>query len=224
MTSPANRGPSAVPNWVLTFNDLIERSWLMLKVNVMWTALTVLGLVVLGAAPATCAAADAYVSGRDGDRIRVFPTMWRSYRTQFVRVNLRMVPLMVVQFAASAMLWFVFLGAEPSHAPVLFAAIGAISLAWTTVSLASIVAIPRLRRQDLVVTWRIALLMPGALPGRAIVLVLLLAIWATVSSTIWPVGALLGAAVAVDLAVWLLGRRGERLLRDIDSELEAPAT
>ena len=61
--------------------------------------LTLLGLVVLGVAPASCAAADAYISGREGDRVRVWRTMWTSYRSQFVRANTRMLPLLVVQGA-----------------------------------------------------------------------------------------------------------------------------
>ena len=67
-------GPAHVPVWVIRFNEAFERIYLVLRVNAAWLVLTLLGLVVLGVAPASCAAADAYISGRDGDRVRVWRT------------------------------------------------------------------------------------------------------------------------------------------------------
>ena len=75
----------------------------------------------------------------------------------------------------------------------------------------------RVRRQDLLVAWRIALLIPGALPMRTVGLGLLLLVWVLVCWVIWPVGLLLGAGTAVDIAVSLLGRRGDRLLQELDT-------
>ena len=90
-------GPSQVPGWVLSANEVIERLFLMVRIHLLWCVLTLLGLVVLGLAPATAAAADALIASREGGRLRVLPVMWDSYRRQFVRVNARMLPLMAVR-------------------------------------------------------------------------------------------------------------------------------
>src|SRR5699024_2084845 len=74
----------------------------------------------------------------------------------------------------------------------------------------------RLRRQDLVVTWRLALLMPGAMPLRSIVLLVTSALWAVVSVLIVPLAVLVGAAAALDLVIGLFARRIEDLLTQID--------
>lgn len=210
-------GPAHVPVWVIRFNEALERIYLVLRVNAAWLVLTLLGLVVLGVAPASCAAADAYISGREGDRVRVWRTMWTSYRSQFVRANTRMLPLLVVQGGALMMLWIVMGGGAARQAmTVVLACVAVISLFWATVSASALAAVPRVRRQDLLVSWRISLLIPGALPLRSVGLGLLLLVWVLLCWALWPVGLLLGAGTAVDIAVSLLGRRGERLLDELD--------
>lgn len=210
-------GPSQVPVWVIRFNEAIERVYLVLRVNAVWLLLTLLGLVVLGIGPASCAAADAYISGRHGDRVRVWRTMWGTYRTQFVQANIRMLPLLLVQLGAVLMLWIVIGGGSASQTmAVVLACAAVISLFWATVAVSSIAAVPRIRRQDLLVTWRIALLLPGALPLRALGLCLLMLVWVLVCWTVWPIGVLVGAGAAVDIAVSVLGQRGERLLAELD--------
>lgn len=211
-------GPTHVPGWVLRINEALDRIYLVLKVNAAWWVLTLLGLGVLGVAPASSAAADAYIAGRDGDRVRVWRTMWGSYRSQFLRANARMLPLLGVQGGALMMLWIIAGGGAGSQVmTAVLGALAAVSLAWATTSAAAVAVIARVRRQDLLVAWRIALLMPGALPVRTVGLGLLLLVWLLVCWLMWPVGLLLGAGTAVDIAVSLLGRRGERLLEDIDT-------
>jgi hypothetical protein len=90
------------------------------------------------------------------------------------------------------------------------------SLTWCTASLAVIVAVPRVRRQDPLVTWRLALLLPGTVPLRFLGLILGLGVWVVVCSLLWPLALLLGAGTAIDLATTLLGRRVELLLEDLD--------
>lgn len=210
-------GPSQVPGWVLSANEVIERLFLMVRIHLCWCVLTLLGLVVLGLAPATAAAADALITSREGGRLRVLPVMWESWRRQFVGVNARMLPLLAVQAGALVTLWIVFSGAVASTATmVVLTSVAAASIGWATASLAAILASPRLRRQDLLVTWRLALLMPGALPVRTIVLLVLVAVWSLVSVLIVPLSVLVGSAAALDLTIGLLGRRVEEILAQID--------
>lgn len=210
-------GPQQVPGWVMSANEMLERLFLLVRINLLWCGLTLLGLVVLGLAPATAAAADALLASREGGRLRVLPLMWGSYRRHLLRANVRMLPLMAVQAGAAAMLAITFSGAVTSSLMmVALAAVAATSMGWATASLAAILASARLRRQDLLVTWRLALLVPGALPVRTIVLLVVLAVWSLLSVLIPPLAVLFGAAAALDLVVGALGRRIEELLAEID--------
>lgn len=220
--SGGSGGPQQVPSWVMTANDAIERLFLLMRIHLLWLALTVLGLVVFGLAPATTAAADALLASRVGHRLRIVPVMWESYRRHLLRANMRMLPLMAVQVGALAMLTIAFSGAVTSGLMMtVLAAVSAISLGWATASLAAIVVSARLRRQDLLVAWRLALLIPGALPVRSIVLLLFLALWTVLSVLIAPLAVLVGAAAALDLAIGLFARRIEGLLTQIDDALGA---
>lgn len=215
--SGGSEGPQQVPGWVLSANELIERVLLLLRINAVWWILTLLGAVVLGLAPATAAAADALLASREQHRVRVLPLMWRSFRARWARANAQMLPLMVVQAGSLSMLLIVFSGAVMSTPMmVTLVVVAAISLSWATSALAAILASPRLRRQDLAVTWRIALLVPGALPLRSITLIGGLTLWMLLCAVILPLALLVGAAGALDLAVGLFGRRISELLDDID--------
>ncbi len=215
-------GPSEVPAWAMRANEAIERVFLLLRLSVLWALLSLLGLVVLGVAPASVAAADVLIASRHGAKVPVLSTMWRSYRDHLVPANLRMLPLLAVQLGAAAMLWIVLGGGAPGAvgAYVLGGAAVA-SLSWSTASLAVIVAVPRIRRQDVLVTWRLALLVPGTIPLRVLGLTLGLGAWIVVCSLLWPVAVLLGAGTAIDLATSLLGRRVELLLEDLEATAAA---
>ncbi|MGY5763620.1 DUF624 domain-containing protein [Brachybacterium sp. DNPG3] len=223
-------GPTEVPGWGLRMNEIIEHIWLLVRVSVLWAGLSLLGLVVLGIAPATCAAADALTAARRGDRVRPARLMWRSWREHLVRANVRMLPLMIVQAGAVATLRLLAAGAADGGAETLLVgAVAVVSAGWTTVALAAIVAAPRVRRQDLLVAWRLAVLMPGMLPGRAIGLLLLLVVWLYACLMLWPLALLLGAGVAADLATGILGRRIAELLEqiagaDVTSASSAPSS
>jgi uncharacterized membrane protein YesL len=222
--SQPSRGPAEVPAWVVRFNETTEKVWLVLRVNLVWSLLSLLGLVVLGIAPATVAAADAFRASRHGARVRVLAVMTESWRRGIVRANLRLLPLMVVQAGAVTMMWVVIGGGGAGSAGTLvLAGLAVISAAWSTVSAAVLVAVPRLMRQDLLVSWRLALLLPGALPGRFIVLILGLLVWIVVCSWLWPLALLVGAATAVEGAAVLFGRRVERLLEELDDGRGASA-
>lgn len=197
-------------------NEMIERVLLVLRVNLLWMLLSLLGLVVAGVAPASVAAADALIASRHGAKVRVLPLMWSAYRRQFIGANLRLLPLLVVQLGSAAMIWIVIGGGTPGQvAAFVLSGLAVASLAWSSLSAAAIVAVPRLRRQDLLVTWRLALLLPGALPGRSILLILALSVWLVLCAALWPLALLVGAGAAIDLATSLLGRRTELLLEDL---------
>lgn len=199
-------------------NEMIEHVYLVLRINIVWTLLSLLGLIVAGVAPAGAAAGDAFIASRHGAPVKVLPLMWESYRRQFVSANLRMLPLMVVQLGSASMIWIVLGGGTAnSTMAVVLSGIAVVSAAWSTVSVALLMTVPRVRRQDLLVAWRLAILLPGALPLRFIGLILLLAVWIVVCTFLWPVALLVGAATGIDIATTLLSRRVELLLEDLEA-------
>lgn len=217
-------GPTQVPGWVMRANEGIERVLLVLRVSILWLLLSLLGLGVAGVAPASAAAADAFIASRHGAKVRVLPVMWEAYRRQFVGVNLRLLPLLVVQLGSTAMIWIIIGGGTPGQvSAMVLSGLAVASLAWSLLSAAAIVAVPRLRRQELLVTWRLALLLPGALPGRSVLLILGLAVWIVLCAWLWPLALLLGAGGAIDLATAVLGRRTELLLEDLEKTAGAAA-
>lgn len=201
----------------------VEHLYAVVRIQLAWLGLTLLGLIVFGIAPATCAAADALRAQRRGELTRAMPLMWESYRRELVPAGVRMLPLMAVQMLALAMLWQAAAGLSSNPAVMaVLGTLGAIAAGWATVSLAAIAVAPRVRRQDVLVTWRLALLMPGAVPFRGLALVVLVAAWALVSTTVWPLAVLLGAGLAVDAAVALLATRIGLLLEDLGGHDPAP--
>lgn len=207
---------SAPPVWATRVREAVEHLHVVFTVHLAWLGLTLLGLVVAGIAPASCAAGAALTEFRRHEKVRVLPLMWAVYRREFVRSSVRMLPLLAVQLIAVAMLWQMAGGLETR--PALTAVLGilaALSTGWTTVALAALAVAPRVRDQALLVSWRLALLMPGALPLRSLALVLLLFAWTMVASLAWPLAVLLGGGLAIDWAVGLLGKRIELLLEDL---------
>ncbi|GAA1320924.1 DUF624 domain-containing protein [Brachybacterium rhamnosum] len=215
-------GPSEIPSWAMRMNEAIERVAVLVLMSLTWLVLTVAGLVLLGIGPATTAAAEVVLALREGERARVLPRMWRTFREELVRANLRMLPLLLVQGGALMLLWIATAGlAGGPGATLALGVVAAIAGAWTTIALAAIAVSPRVRRQDPLVCWRLVLLLPGALPLRAVALVLLVLLWSLACSLLWPLALLLGPAVAVELAVALLSRRIRELLAQIDASTAA---
>lgn len=211
-------GPERSPVWVTRLSELIDRLYLVIQVNAVWWMLTLLGLVVAGIGPASCAAAEAFIAARHGERVRVLPLMWAAYKDAFGPANMRMLPLLVVQAGSLSMLWMMASGALQDPVPsAILGSLAAVSGGWATSSLAAIATSPRVRRQDLLVTWRLALLLPGVLLLRAIPLVVLLAVWLLLCSLAWPMALLLGAGVAINIAVAVFAYRIRALLEELDA-------
>lgn len=73
--------------------------WIMrlIYVNILWIAFTILGLFVLGIAPATTALFAVTRKWLMGEKeIDIFPTFWESYRNEFVTSNILLGILLVV--------------------------------------------------------------------------------------------------------------------------------
>lgn len=212
------------PVWVTRLSELIDRLYLVIRVNAVWWMLSLLGLLVLGVGPASCAASDAFIAARHGERVQVLPLMWRTYKANVVSANLRMLPLLVIQAGSLSMVWMMATGALEDPVPsAILGTLAAVSAGWATSSLVAIATSPRVRRQDLLVTWRLALLLPGVLLLRAIPMVVLLAVWLLLCSLMWPLALLLGAGVAINIAVALFAYRVRALLEDLHGRQGAAA-
>jgi uncharacterized membrane protein YesL len=227
MNSPGTSGaasfvmrPRRRTTWLV---EGVEHLYAVVRIQLVWLLLTLLGLIVLGLAPATVAAAEALRAQRRGELTRALPLMWGAWRRELLPAGVRMLPLLAVQVLALAMLWQAAAGLGSS--PALMAVLGtlaALAAGWATVSLAAIAVAPRVRRQELLVTWRLALLMPGVVPLRGLALVLLLSAWILLCTSVWPLGVLLGAGLAIDAAVALLGTRIALLLEDLGGQDPTP--
>lgn len=213
---PAPRSsPQQVPAWALRANEALDGALVFVKVAVLWWLLTLAGLVVLGAAPATVAAAQVMREHRRGAVVPVVRTMLRTARAELLGASARMVPLALVQLSAAASVLLGLTGRVPQAwmmAPLVVLA--GVVLGWSSVSVLALAAVPRLRRQDLPVSLRLALLCPGIVPAPAVGLVLCLVVIVMVTVAVPPLGLLLGPAGAIQAAVVLLGARIERLLED----------
>lgn len=213
MATRPSTGPQHVPSWALRANEAIDAVLTLLVVSLLWWALTLLGLVVLGAAPAACAAAEVMRARAEGRAVPVARTMWATYRRELVPATLRLLPFGVIVLGGLSTLFLALRGGVPEPwmlAPV--ATLGAVAAGWATASAAALIAVPRLRRQDLLVSWRVALLCPGAVPVAAFLLVLTLAVIGLVALVLPPIGLLLGPGGAAQAASALMGRRTEALL------------
>ena len=222
----SSRTPAYVPRprrrttWLV---EGVEHLYAVVRIQLVWLGLTLLGLIVVGIAPATCAAAEALRAERRGELTRALPLMWETYRRELVLAGIRMLPLMAVQTVALLMLWEAAAGLSSNPAMMaVLGTFGAITAGWAGVSLAAIAVVPRVRDQELLVTWRLALLLPGAVPLRSLALAVLLAAWTLVCTSVWPLGLLLGAGLAIDMAVGLLSRRIALLLEDLSARRSGP--
>lgn len=211
--SSQGHGPQQVPGWALTANDVLDSLLLLVGVTVMWWALTLLGLIVLGISPATCAAGEVMRLRRTGGAAPVVRTMWEVYRRELLSATARMLPFGIVQLSGITTIFLALRGGVPEPwmvAPLMILA--ACATGWATVSAALLATVPRLRRQDLLVSWRVSLLAPGAVPLSAAFTVLAVAVVAIGAYLIPVLGLLVGAGAAVQAASTLVGRRTEALL------------
>ncbi|MGP5268491.1 DUF624 domain-containing protein [Brachybacterium alimentarium] len=219
-----NDGPQRVPRWNLALNDGIEALVRLVHVSVLLLLLALLGLLLLGAGPAACAAVPVLQAARENRTVRVTSTMWAEFRGSFVPSTVRVTPLLLGAIAALGTVLLAAAGAVPIRAAAFpLAAVGAIACAWLSVSVAVMTTVPLVRRQDPLVALRLALLAPGALPGPSVALILALIGVGLLAVLLPPVGLLVCPALAVRFGLGLMRDRFESLIQAEQTRLDSPA-
>ena len=187
----------------------------LVLVQSVMVALTVLGLGVLGAAPAATAAARVVGPIRRGEAIPVVTTMWRTWRSTFWSANLACAPAGALAVAAAGNLVLLTTGGAGVPAPAgtllvsLAALIGLLSLvAWL---IAAVLGAEEGSSPGQVL--RTAVLLPLAAPGTAVSMLVTLTGVALIAVVVPVWGVLCGASVAI-LAVELLVSTRRRLLQE----------
>src|SRR5699024_9005424 len=102
--------------------EAVEHLYAVVRIQLVWLGLTPLGLIVVGIAPAACAAAEALRAARRGELTRALPLMWETYGRELVPAGIRMLPLMAVQTVALLMLWQAAAGLSSN--PAMMAVLG----------------------------------------------------------------------------------------------------
>ena len=186
----------------------------LVLVQSVMVALTMLGLGVLGVAPAATAAARVVGPIRRGEAIPVVTTMWRTWRGTFWSANLACAPAGALAVAAAGNLVLLTTGGAGVPAPAgtllvsLAALIGLLSLvAWL---IAAVLGAEEGSSPGQVL--RTAVLLPLAAPGTAVSMLVTLTGVALIAVVVPVWGVLCGASVAI-LAVELLVSTRRRLLR-----------
>ena len=187
----------------------------LVLVKSVMVALTVLGLGVLGAAPAATAAARVVGPIRRDEAIPVVTTMWRTWRSTFWSANLACAPAGALAVAAAGNLVLLTTGGAGVPAPAgtllvsLAALIGLLSLvAWL---IAAVLGAEEGSSPGQVL--RTAVLLPLAAPGTAVSMLVTLTGVALIAVVVPVWGVLCGASVAI-LAVELLVSTRRRLLQE----------
>ena len=187
----------------------------LVLVQSVMVALTVLGLGVLGAAPAATAAARVVGPIRRDEAIPVVTTMWRTWRSTFWSANLACAPAGALAVAAAGNLVLLTTGGAGVPAPAgtllvsLAALIGLLSLlAWL---IAAVLGAEEGSSPGQVL--RTAVLLPLAAPGTAVSMLVTLTGVALIAVVVPVWGVLCGASVAI-LAVELLVSTRRRLLQE----------
>ena len=187
----------------------------LVLVQSVMVALTMLGLGVLGVAPAATAAARVVGPIRRGEAIPVVTTMWRTWRSTFWSANLACAPAGALAVAAAGNLVLLTTGGAGVPAPAgtllvsLAALIGLLSLvAWL---IAAVLGAEEGSSPGQVL--RTAVLLPLAAPGTAVSMLVTLTGVALIAVVVPVWGVLCGASVAI-LAVELLVSTRRRLLQE----------
>lgn len=185
----------------------------LVLVQIMMAALTVLGLGLLGAAPAAAAAARVAGPIRRDEALPVVGTMWRTWRATFWRANLAAAPAAVLVAAAAGNLLLLGAGGVrmPPPAGGLLASLAAmIGLVGLLVWLVSAVLSSEEENSPGQVL-RAAVLLPLAVPGTALSLLITLAGVTLIVAVVPVLGVLCGASAAMLLTELLVSTRRQLL-------------
>lgn len=83
---------TASPTWALRLHAMFDWVLWILVVNALWYVFTLLGAIVLGAAPAAAAASALTRRRLRGEVFPAVPAFWREWRRGFVDANLALGP------------------------------------------------------------------------------------------------------------------------------------
>ena len=181
----------------------------LVLVQVMMAALTVLGLGVLGAAPAATAAARVVGPIRRDEALPIVRTMWDTWRTAFWRANLATAPATLLASAAAGNLVLLTAGGTgvPAPASALLASLAALTaLLAVLVWLIAVVLSSEVGSAPGQVL-RAAVLLPLAAPFTALSMLVTLMGVALIVATVPVLGALCGASVVFLLMELLVSTR-----------------
>lgn len=195
---------------LMTWLQVLTR---LVLVQLMVMVLTALGLGVLGAAPAAAAAARVAGPIRRDETLPVVGTMWRTWRATFWRANLAAAPPAVLLVAAAGNLLLLTVGGVevPAPAGALLASLAAlIGLVALLVWLVSVVLSSEEQSTPGQVL-RAAVLLPLAVPGTALSLLVTLAAVALIVAVVPVLGVLCGASAVIMLTELLVSTRRQLL-------------
>lgn len=188
----------------------------LVAVNLLWVLGTLAGGVVLGAFPASRAAARLLEALRRRTPSQsLLRDFWDGYRTDFLRTNLLGVPFWVIGALALVDLQVFRAAADAGErGATLLLVPFVVVLAVTGVALAFLLAVLLRFRDGARATWRFVFVAPFLSPGTAVTMVLALLAF-TVLTWQWPVLVpLVGFSGPLFIATWLAGRRVETLTGD----------
>lgn len=189
----------------------------LVLVQLMAIALTLLGLVLLGAAPAATATARVVGPVRRDESLPIVRTMWVTWRASLLRSNLAAAPSGALALAAGTNLLLLLavlpVGGGPSTMLGLVVAAAVVVLVLAL--LAWLIATTLLADPDLSAgeALRASVLFPLAFPGTALSLLVTLAAVGLVCATVPPVAVLWGGSATM-LATELLVSARRRLLAE----------
>lgn len=188
----------------------------LVLVQLMAIALTLLGLVLLGAAPAATATARVVGPVRRDESLPIVRTMWVTWRASLLRSNLAAAPSGALALAAGTNLLLLAAlpaGGGPSTGLGLVGAAAVVVL--VLVLLAWLIATTLLADPDLSAgeALRASVLFPLAFPGTALSLLVTLAAVGLVCATVPPVAVLWGGSATMLVTELLVSAR-RRLLAD----------
>lgn len=181
----------------------------LVLVQVMVAALTVLGLGVLGAAPAATAAARVVGPIRRDEALPIVRTMWRTWRTVFWRANLATAPAALLASAAAGNLVLLTAGGTgvPAPAGALLASLAALTALLAVLVWLIAVVLSSEEGSAPGQVLRAAVLLPLAAPFTALSMLVTLMGVALIVATVPVLGALCGASVVILLMELLVSTR-----------------
>jgi len=192
----------------------------LVLMQIMVAALTLLGLVLLGAAPAAAAAARVAGPVRRDEALPLVRTMWHTWRALLGAANLAAAPATLLMVAAAGNLLLLSGGGLPLPGPLAGLLAGVAALILLLGALVWLVSVVLVGEQGSTASQalRAAVLLPIAFPGTALSLLVTLA-GAALIGMIAPVLAVLCGASAVVMATELIVSIRRRILQ---AHLAAP--